>query len=646
MKLFEPGKIGNLTIKNRIAMAPMLNLLPEPVEDGRASKREIDFFAERAKGGTGQIITTVMRPNHKFEDSIGENVVNSRTCIRWLNDLAEACHDYGAKVCIQLGPGISRQQPPFPGARMVAPSPLPNFWDPGYTCRELTIEEIEEMVRDFEYSCSIIAASDIDAIEIHAHQGYLIDLFVTSLFNKRTDKYGGSLENRLRFPMELIAVARKGAGEGFPITYRYGLTQYLEGGRTIEEGLEIAKLVEAAGVDGLHIDCGCYETNNWAQPPTTQPPGLNLYLAEMVKKVVKVPVLTVGKLQYPDLAEEALQKGMCDFISLGRPLLADPEWANKVREGRPEDIVPCLGCHDGCLRRVLSGKTISCAVNPACGREKDLTITPTEKKKKVVVVGGGPGGMEAARIAKLRGHDVTLIEKDSVLGGNLILAAIPKFKLDYKLFLEYLVTKIRKIGVMVKLGDQATPDKIKEMNPDVVVIATGASLITPDYPGIQDGLKTDRVITAVDALLGKKKLGNTIVIVGGGSVGCEIALWLARQGKNVIVIARHEAMRDLYWINAKDIREKLGETGTAKILTFTSITEINKDGVVVIDEQGNKNTLTADTVVLAVGFKPNTKLIEELSSEMPFEVHAIGDCVEPRRVFDTMKEAFRIGRII
>lgn len=646
MKLFEPGKIGNLTIKNRIAMAPMLNLLPEPVEDGRASKREIDFFVERAKGGTGQIITTVMRPNHKFEDSIGENVVDSRTCIRWLNDLAEACHDYGAKVCIQLGPGIARQQPTFPGARMIAPSPLPNFWDPSYTCHELTIEEIEEIVRDFEFSSSIIAASDIDAIEIHAHQGYLIDLFVTSLFNKRTDKYGGSLENRLRFPMELIAAARRGAGEGFPITYRYGLTHYLKGGRTIEEGLEIAKLVEAAGVDGLHIDCGCYETNNWAQPPTTQSPGLNLYLAEMVKKIVKVPVLTVGKLQYPDLAEEALQKGMCDFISLGRPLLADPAWANKVREGRTEDIVACLGCHEGCLGRVLSGKTISCAVNPACSREKDLTITPAEKKKNVVVVGGGPGGMEAARVAKLRGHDVTLIEKNSALGGNLIPAAIPDFKLDYKLFLEYLVTQIRKIGVTVKLDDEATPDKIKEMNPDVVVIATGASLITPDYPGIQDGLKTDRVITAMDALLGKKKLGNTIVIVGGGSVGCETALWLAKQGKNVTVIARHEAMRDMYWINSKDIKEKLDETGMAKILTFTSIIEINKDGVVVIDEQGNKNTLTADTVVLAVSLKPNTKLTKELSGEMSFEVYAIGDCVESRRVFHTIKEAFRIGRII
>jgi NADPH-dependent 2,4-dienoyl-CoA reductase/sulfur reductase-like enzyme len=267
-------------------------------------------------------------------------------------------------------------------------------------------------------------------------------------------------------------------------------------------------------------------------------------------------------------------------------------------------------------------------------------------KKKVVVIGGGPGGMESARVAKLRGHDVTLIERNSVLGGNLIPAAMPDFKLDYKLFLDYLITQIRKVGVTTKMGEEATPAKIKEMNPDVVVIATGALPIIPDYPGIQNGIQTNKVITAVDALLGKKKFGNTIVIIGGGLVGCETALWLARQDKNVTVIARHEAMRDMYWINSKDLKEKLDETGLVKILTFTNVIEVNDDGVVIKEEEGSHKTLPADTVILATRLEPNRMLLEQLEGKIPAELYAIGDCVESRVVLDAIKEGFRIGRIV
>jgi len=647
MKLFERGKIGKLEIKNRICMAPMLTVLSEPLEEGRWSQRDVDFYTARAKGGVGFIITTFMRPNRRFEASIGEPVVNSPRCIRWLNDVAEACHDYGAKICIQLTPGLGRIQPPnpaLPHAGLISCSPLPNFHDPSFTCRELTIAEIEQLVEDYELSCSIIAQSGIDAIEIHAHQGYLIDEFVTAIWNKRTDKYGGDFEGRLRFPLEIIAAARRGAGADFPIIYRYGLTHYFEGGRTVEEGQEIARRLEAARVDALDIDCGAYETNNRAQPPTTQPPGCMVELAELTKQVVKIPVITVGKLGFPDLAERVLQEGKADFISLGRPLLADPDWPNKVKEGRPEDIIPCIGCHEGCLRRTLTGRHISCAVNPACGNERDYTIAPAEKKKRVLVIGGGPGGMEAARVATLRGHEVTLWEKGYSLGGNLIPAAIPDFKLEYKLFLDYLITQIKKLGIKTRFNLEATPELVEKFNADVVFIATGATPIIPDYPGMKEAIAKGKVVTAVDALLGKKEIGQRVVIIGGGLVGCETGLWAAQQGKSVTVIARHEAMREMWWINAKDIREKL-DAAKAKLLTFTNVIEITDDGVVIADDKGKQSTIKADSILLAVRMEPDRALWEALRDRLP-EAYAIGDCVESRMVLDAMWEGYRTARLI
>lgn len=645
MKLFERGKIGRLEIKNRICMAPMLTVLTEPLEEGRWSQRDVDFYTARARGGVGFIVTTFMRPNRKLEASIGEPMVNSQRCIRWLNDLAESCHDYGAKVCIQLTPGLGRIEPPnpaLPHGGLVSCSPLPCFWDPNIITRELTIGEIEQLVQDYELSCSIIASSGIDAIEIHAHQGYLMDEFATAIWNKRTDKYGGDLEGRLRFPLEIVAAARRGAGADFPLTYRYGLTHYFEGGRTIEEGFEIARRIEAAGVDALDIDCGAYETNNRAQPPTTQPPGCMVELAELTKQVVKIPVVTVGKLGFPDLAERVLQEGKADFVALGRPLLADPDWPNKVKEGRPEDIIPCIGCHEGCLRRTLTGRHISCAVNPACGREKDYIITPAEKKKRVLVIGGGPGGMEAARVATLRGHEVTLWEKGYSLGGNLIPAAIPDFKLEYKLFLDYLITQINKLGIKTRFNLEATPELVEKFNPDVVFIATGATPIIPDYPGMKEAIAKGKVVTSVDALLGEKEIGKRVVIIGGGLVGCETGLWAAQQGKSVTVIARHEAMREMWWVNALDVREKL-DAAKAKLLTFTNVIEITDDGVVIADDQGRQSTLKADSILLAVRLEPDRALWEALRDRLP-EVYAIGDCVESRMVLDAMWEGYRTAR--
>jgi 2-enoate reductase len=653
MKLFQPGRIGSLTVKNRIVMAPMFCMgMTSPSQELGYSQRGIDYYVTRARGGTGLIVTGVTCPNEKIEKSWGYPLIDSSRATLWLSELAEAVHDYGAKIFVQYSAGFGRQGPPnpsLPHGGLVAPSPIPSFFDPSITCRELSIEEIEEFVSDFGCGAGIIASSGIDGIEIHAHQGYLLDEFITARHNKRTDKYGGSLDGRLRIITELFEAVKRSTCPDYPVTFRYGLTHHseLEGSRTVEEGLEIARKLEAAGFDGLHIDAGFYETNNWAQPPTTQPDGCLVYLAEMAKKAVKIPVIAVGKLGNPKLAESVLEEGKADFIALGRPLLADPEWPNKVKEGRLDDIRPCLGDDEGCLGRVLAGKYISCAVNPQAGNERNLALTPAEKKKTVVIVGGGPAGMEAARVAAIRGHEVTLIEKGYELGGNLLPAAVPEFKRDYRQLIDYYAAQLRKLGVTTKLGTEATPELILSMKPEVVFVATGSSPIVPQIPGIDKEI----VVTAVDLLVNRPEIGKSVVIVGGNLVGAETALYLSRQGKRVTIVEMLDGiMRDMVWMNAQDIQRRFdgleSDRIDVKVMTNTEAVEIVDDGLIVVDKAGQKRTLKADKVVLAVGMVSNQdNLSEAIKGAVP-EVYRLGDCIRPGKVIDAVWAGFRTARLV
>jgi 2-enoate reductase len=514
--------------------------------------------------------------------------------------------------------------------------------------RELTTGEVEQLVRDFEFSAEIIRMADIDAIEIHGHAGYLWDQFLTPLWNKRTDKYGGDLNGRLTFTLELIEAIRRGAGPDFPILLKYALTHYMEGGRDIKEGLEIARRLEAAGVNALTINAGCWETYTWAEPSTYRPRGLTVDLCEMAKKVVNIPIIAVGKLGYPELAESVLQEGKADYISLARYLLADPEWPNKVKEGRTEDIIPCLGCDEGCVGRIRKGKVISCSVNPATGFERQLTIIPADKKKSVLVIGGGPAGMESARVSALRGHKVTLWEKEDKLGGQLIAAAVPDFKDDYKLLIDYLSTQIRKVGVTVELKKEATLALIQSFNPDVVFIATGATHEVPDIDGIQKGIEKGRVITAVDTLLGEQEVGKTVVVIGGGLIGCETGLYLGQRGKKVTVVkgrAIYTLPDDMPWGNALDL-VKLLDDHDVKILDNTHVLRITESGVDLVNQQGEEVPLVADTVVIARGMKPNNKILAETLRNKVSEVYVIGDCVRPRMVLNAIWEGYRTARLI
>ena len=653
VKLFEPGRIGKLSIRNRIVMAPMGIIgLTEP--DGRILQRAIDYYVERAKGGVGLIVTGLFLPILDIEfGPLKEQGfsfvprVDSPDVVPLLSALTDSVHKHGTKIAIQLTAGFGRVLNPHLLAILgiettIGASAVPNVWDLKVTTRELTTKEVEKLIGSFSTAAEIAKSAGFDAIELHGHEGYLMDQFTTSLWNKRKDKYGGDLDGRLRFSLEIIRKIKETAGKDFPVIYRYAINHYIEGGRGVGESLEIARRLEKAGVDALHVDAGCYDNWYWPHPPTYQPPGCMVDMAEAAKSAVKIPVITVGKLGYPELAEKIIREKRADFVALGRSLLADPEWPLKVKEGRLEDIRPCIGCQDGCLARVMTGAYISCAVNPATGNEKEFAITPAQKPKSVLMVGGGIAGMEAARVAALRGHRVTLYEKRDRLGGHLIEGSVPTFKSDIRLLNNYYVTQMGKLGVKIKLGKELTLGLIRKMKPDVVVVATGSTQDIPEIPGIEK----KNVITSIDLLLGRKKAGNRVIVAGGGLIGCETAIYLAQNGKKVTIVEMlEEIIPNVFEANRQYLFKMLAENGV-NVLTNTKMVRVTDDGALVINQcRRYEAKLPADTIVIATGLKPERSLVKALEGKVK-ELHAIGDCEGPGKIMDAVWGAFDITRTL
>jgi 2-enoate reductase len=653
-KLFEPVQIGKVQIRNRIAMAPMgVTGLVGP--DGILTQRVIDYYSERAYGGVGLIITGLTKAEEKVETKFLLPMVSYVSAYSF-GELAEAVHYYESKLFVQLTPGVGRVMPTAyidRGNNPVAPSAIQAYWKPSMTTKALTIKEVEELVRAMGTAAGMLKDLGIDGVELHGHEGYLLDEFTTSIWNKRKDKYGGDLKERLTFPMEIVNAIKDKAGRDFPVIYRFGLKHYMkdlhsgalkgedyvEAGRNIKEGLEMAKLLEKAGVDALHVDAGCYESYYWPHPPIYQEYGCMVDMAEMVKNVVKIPVIAVGKLDIPELAEMVLKEGKADIVALGRALLADPHWPKKVRERKIEDIRPCIGCHDGCLGREDQRKPLSCATNPATGRERLYEIVSSSKPRKVLIAGGGIAGMEAARVAAIKGDDVTLFEKSEILGGHLIAASVPDFKQSVKRLLDWYRSQLIGLRVEVKLNTEVTPELVKNERPEKVVVATGSTPIISSIPGIEKRLLN----TAIDLLLGKRRAGNTIVMIGGGLIGCETGLWLARQGKRVIIVEMlPEVTMGIYHANSTMLLDMLA-LNKVEIMTNTTLEEIKEQEVIVIDKSFKKTIIKCDTVALALGLEPRRELYESLMGEFA-ELYAIGDCKKPGKMLNAIWDGYNIGR--
>jgi NADPH-dependent 2,4-dienoyl-CoA reductase/sulfur reductase-like enzyme len=475
-----------------------------------------------------------------------------------------------------------------------------------------------------------------DMISIHNHGGYLLDQFISPLWNKRNDEYGGDFERRMRFPLELIGAVRDRVGDDFPIGFRLGIDLKLEGARTREEGLEICRRLEAAGVDVLSIDQGCTDTAHVVVPPAYYPYGLWVDDAAAVKQVVNIPVVTSCNTYRPDFAERTLEEGKADFILMGRPLIADPDLPNKAKEGRVEDIRPCTRCNENCIWGLFALTGVACQVNASAGKERYYAITPAKKAKKVMVVGGGPAGMEAARVAALRGHRVTLYEKGSELGGQLRAGSKFPFRSELGDLIDYFRVALGKLGVKVRMGKEVTPQLFAASRPEVVVVATGALPLMPPIPGI----KNEKNISVVDLLRGKKRAGDVVVVAGGGLVGCEAALFLAQQGKKVTIIDMLPLAYDLNFFSRMALLPMLFEKGVAT--ANVNIEQFTDDGLMVTDLEGKEQSIKADTIVLALGAESTNKLAEELKDKVR-ELYVVGDCVSPRKIGEAIHEGFVAG---
>jgi 2,4-dienoyl-CoA reductase-like NADH-dependent reductase (Old Yellow Enzyme family)/thioredoxin reductase len=644
-RLFEPINIGKMELKNRIVM-PALNT-KFGTEWGAMSDRMIDYYAERAKGGVALIIIE----NTCIDWPVGKAGTNPIRADEWkfvqgLHDLVEAVQLYGAKIATQLqhpgrqGSSLTAAE----GQQLVAPSEIPCLPTGAEMPHALTTEEIEVLIGKFIMGATITKAAGFDAVEIQGGHGYLITEFMSPYSNKREDEYGRDFEGRMKFPLGIVEGIRMVVGPDFPIIFRLSADEYVEGGLTLEDNKLIVRRLEAAGVDAISVSSGIYESTPWYSrifPTAGMPMGCNVPLAEGIKKVVKIPIIVAGKLGDPVLAEKVLKDGKADLIAMGRPLLADPELPRKAYEGRLDDIRPCIYCNEACIGNISRFWRISCVVNPALGREREYQIEPAKRKKRVLVVGGGPAGMEAARVASLRGHKVTLYEKEKTLGGQLMAASAPKFKEPIGDLAEYLKSQVGKLGVKVELGTKATPALIKRLKPDVVVLATGAISVIPGIPGA----RANKVATAIDILLGRKKAGKKVVIIGGGEVGSELAWFLAEKGKKVTIVEMLGGMAmDMNMFSRFYLMDKLAELGI-EMLINTTAQEITDKGVVAVDMDGNKRVIEADTVILATGFKPDNELEYKLKGATS-EVYTIGDCVKPGKIWGAIESASRIARQI
>ena len=642
-KLFEPVTVGRLELKNRIVMAPINSHLG--TELGGVNERLINYYVERAKGGVGLIITDAMC----VDWPVGKAGTSPLRIDEWkyvngLHDLTDAVHEYGTKIAAQLH-HAGRQNSMLvcaEGQELVAPSPIPCLPTGGDMPRELTIPEIEELVNKFIMAAQRAKAAGFDAVEIHGAHGYLITQFISPHTNKRNDEYGGSFDGRMKFPLKIVEGTRAMLGPDYPILFRMCADEYIEGGINLEESKLIAQKLVEAGVDILDITSGIYESppawHAWIYPVYDMEPGCRVYLAEEIRKAADVPVIASGKLSDPVLVEKVISEGKADLVAMGRGLLADPELPKKAFEDNLDDIRPCIYCDEACVGGLSNLWHIGCQVNAALGREREYEIKPAEQTKKVIVIGGGPAGMEAARVLALRRHDVTLFEKKDRLGGQLIPAAVPSFKRPIVSFTEYLKNQITKLNVDIQLGKEATPTLIEKINPDAVVLATGANELIPDMPGVNG----ENVVTATDLLLGNKEAGEKVAIVGGGQVGSELAWFLAEKEKKVTIIEMGFAVASSVNLFSRFyLLNKLTEFGIDTQIGTTA-KEITKYGVVVVDINGIEKFVEADTVVLAAGYVPNSDLSNQLKNTVK-ELYSIGDCVSLGKIGGAIHGGYRVA---
>ncbi len=626
-KLFQKTKIGSMRLKNRIVMPAMGVSLAQP--GGETNEHIITYYEERAKGGVGLIITEITRVEEVYGTAVPNQIGAYHTRhIPHLERLAERVHKYGTKILLQLQhPGRENKSSMIDGRQIVAPSPV--------MCkvtnempRELTTEECTGLVKAFVTSAVLAKRSGFDGVELHAAHGYLLGEFLSPYTNKRTDQYGGSFENRIRIMKEIITTIRYMCGRDFVISVRISADEFVEGGLKLDEAIEMIRAFESYGIDVINVSSGIYESAPTIIEPASYPQGWKKHLASAVKKSVNIPVIAVNNIKEPEVAEQLLEEGVCDYIAIGRALLADPQWANKAKEGRADEINKCIGCLY-CFKSLFDGSHIKCAVNPRCGREVEyLNPKKDGAGKKVAIIGGGPAGMVAALTLKEREYEPVIFEKDAALGGQLNVADKPILKEKLAAYKNSLITRIERAGIEVRLNTTATVENVKELDPAGVFIATGGTPIIPNLPGV-DGAN---VMTAEEVLLGKKVPTGSVIVVGGGVTGMETAETLASKGHAVTLVEMtKEIGTGLYRSVLVDYMIRFNKFGI-NVMKGEAVIEITENGAKLKNtDTAEIQELAADTVILAIGVKPNEALTQEFEAAFD-EVIVLGDANKAGRI--------------
>lgn len=651
--LSSPFKIANLAIKNRFVQAPVTTGFYLDANGG-FTPQGIDYFVRRAQGGFGLLQTGALTTDTEVDPAgaLGASLrANPLPFIVSSEEMLTRSHAYGAKFFAQLTMGLGRNY-----AGLYGPSRNPVFGTVDQYCPVLTTEQIKRKIAQLVDGAIIAQKAGFDGIEVHSiHWGYLLDQMASAFTNRRDDEYGGSLESRLRAATEIVAGIKEACGSGYPVTMRLGLKSFVRGWnqgsidgegevwRTLEEGVQIAKLLEAAGYDALDVDTGTYDSFYYACPPTYLERGYMVELAEKAKAEVAIPIIVGSRMGDPYVDEEALAAGKIDAVALGRPSLADPDLPSKVVAGTPERIRPCIACNQGCLYRLFQGLPSGCAVNAEVNHTADYAVQPSAVAKRVVVIGGGVAGMEAARVAALRGHEVTLFERTGELGGHLVEGGVHDFKAEVRELNAWYANDLFELGVDVRLRTEATPEMVEAIAPDAAICALGSTAVMPEIEGIDH----PTCVSCVDALTDESIVGQRVVVVGGGLVGCELSLDLINKGHDVTIV---EALPSILssgiavpYPNMQYLNDAFAYHRTP-ILTGTRVVAVTDGGAVVEGPEGTK-TLEADTVVIAVGFRPVPSIAEALRG-IGAEVFEIGDQRSVGNILTSVWDAYEVAHTL
>lgn len=635
--LFSPYAIKGCKLKNRIVMPSIASFLIE--DDGSITDKTVEHYRRRAAGGPAMVIMEACAVSPEGVVAAHQARIYDDRFTEGLSKIAMAMKAEGAVPAVQIHHGGRQTSARVIGQKPVAPSPLPCPVIRG-DVEPLTIEAIHKLVKKFGDAADRAVEAGFELIEIHGAHGYLVNQFLSRFSNIRNDEYGGDILGRTRFASEIVREIKDRVGKDYPLSFKISAEEFVENGLTIDESIEILKIIMDDGVDVIQVSAGNDATPEWICQPMLMEKACLANLAQEVKEALDVPVMAVGRINDPFIANEIIEKQKADLVCIGRGLLADPELPLKAKKGQFDDIRVCIACNT-CMESIFRKGRIECLVNPSLGREREMAFHPTQNPKKVMVIGGGPGGLNVAWVAAKRGHDVSLFEKQGIPGGWLILGSVTSYKKELLNLIKFQKRQAERFGVNCHFNQEATVGTVQTLDPDVVILATGS---VPTLPPVE-GIDKEMVVLFTQVLTGEDKIQKKVVVVGGGATGLEVALHLMEGGSSVTIVEMLPKVgKGIESTTRKLLLKKLKENNV-ELMVNCRLLRVEDTGVAVLDNDGREVFLEAELVVIATGLHPDGSLFDQIKS-LGYEVHQIGDCLEPRSAKAAIYDGAVLGRSI